>query len=64
MEGVQKGGVGAHGNMIYGDRDGQRSAGRTNIGQEINEGDRRTTDDQTPGSGRAKLGRKITMEWS
>ena len=53
---------GEHGGMT--DRDRQHLAGRINIRREIDKDDGRTTDNQAPGSGKAKPGRKITTEWS
>ena len=43
---------------------GQHLVGRISTGQEIDEGDGKTTDDQTPGSGQAKIGGEVTIEWS
>ena len=60
--GAGTGGGREHGVLIY--RDRKHSAGRINIGREIDEGGVQTTDDRAPGSGRAKLGREITTEWS
>ena len=60
--GSNNGGERDHGGLT--DRDGKHLAGRINIGQEIDEDDGRTTDERAPGSGRAKLRREITMEWS
>ena len=55
-------GGGEHGVLMDGDR--QHLVGRISIGQEIDKGDIQTTGDRSPGSGRAKLGREITTEWS
>ena len=46
------------------DGDRQHLAGRISIGREIDKDKGRMTDDQAPGSGRAKLGIEITTEWS
>ena len=46
------------------DRNWKKSMGRISIGWEIDKDNRQTTDNQAPGSGREKLGREITTEWS
>ena len=42
----------------------QHLAGSIIIGRAINKDDGQMMDEQSPGSGRAKLGREITTEWS
>ena len=60
--GTGTGGRAAHGRLT--DGDGQHLAGRIRIGREINKDNGRMTDDQAPGSGREKVGRQITTDWS
>ena len=62
-EGEQERGVGGeHGGLMVGYR--QHLVGMISIGREIDKYDKRMTNDQAPGSGRAKLGKESTMEWS
>ena len=44
-------------------RDEKQLAGSINSGRGITEDNGLTMDDQAPGSGRAKIGREITMKW-